>query len=309
MAPDGEGGTKLIIYLAGPMTGIPEWNKPEFDRVTELLSEAGHTVLNPASYIPLEDPEAISHTKYLHIAFAMIDAVHMLVLLPGWEKSKGACMEHDYATKKSIPCIDWEIFQKKLLFEDWAGLTEFAINSDAMEPDANGSGLVDSGQRTEMGSGAVRETANKGRCDLLPWDILFEPDPNITGFLSMNVTEFCESMAVAVRHGDGMKNAIEICLNKFDVLAFGGNRAASILAASHQFEAGAIKYKDGRNWEAGIPLDCFLSSAGRHFLKYLRGDTDGRTARPCGCLESALRALDHQAPARNDRRGGAKCLI
>ena len=32
--------------------------------------------------------------------------------------------------------------------------------------------IADSGERREFGTGAVRDMASKGRCDLLPWDVI-----------------------------------------------------------------------------------------------------------------------------------------
>ena len=98
-----------VIYLAGPMTGMKDWNKPEFDRVAKILSDLGNTVLNPASYIPLNMPGRIDHSAYLKIAFAMVDAAEMLVFLPGWKISKGANMERDYAVRNKKPCIEWKV--------------------------------------------------------------------------------------------------------------------------------------------------------------------------------------------------------
>ena len=37
-------------------------------------------------------------------------------------------------------------------------------------------------------------------------------------------------------------------------------------------EGGAIKYKDGRNWEKGMPWSEFVDSAKRHINQYLSGD-------------------------------------
>lgn len=42
--------TQRIIYIAGPMTGKPEWNFPEFDRVAEELRAQGHIVVNPCDF-------------------------------------------------------------------------------------------------------------------------------------------------------------------------------------------------------------------------------------------------------------------
>ena len=36
---------------------------------------------------------------------------------------------------------------------------------------------------------------------------------------------------------------------------------------------GAIKYAP-RNWEKGIPCHCYLDSGPRHYLKFIRGDSD-----------------------------------
>ena len=135
-------------------------------------------------------------------------------------------------------------------------------------PKTTASGLVDSGQRVAFGTGAVREATGKGRCDLLPWDVVPE-------WMDTNDAEreFCDHMYFATHHEDTAEH-IRDGLTVFTDIAFGIHGTTALLEVSHQFEAGAIKYKDGRNWEAGIPLNCYLSSAGRHFLKYLRGDTD-----------------------------------
>ena len=52
-----------------------------------------------------------------------------------------------------------------------------------------------------------------------------------------------------------------------------GNILTGLLKVSKQYEEGAKKY-DERNWEKGIPLHCYIDSAVRHYLKWLRGDKD-----------------------------------
>lgn len=87
----------MIIYLAGKMTGCPNYNRTAFILEEARLSELGHTVLSPANHIPLHNPEAISHSQYMHIGCAMIDAADAVYLLPGWEDSPGANAERKYA--------------------------------------------------------------------------------------------------------------------------------------------------------------------------------------------------------------------
>ncbi len=43
------------------------------------------------------------------------------------------------------------------------------------------------------------------------------------------------------------------------------------LRYGYHMTIGAIKYGD-KNWEKGIPTECYLESADRHLAKYLAGD-------------------------------------
>ena len=73
-----------IIYIAGPISGIKDHNRPLFNMVAADLAEQGHSVLNPATL-----PDGLSHRNhgkaYLHV-LAMVAVAHELVMLPGWEQ-------------------------------------------------------------------------------------------------------------------------------------------------------------------------------------------------------------------------------
>ena len=38
----------MKLYLSGPMSGLPDYNRPEFNRVATLLRLMDHEVFNPA---------------------------------------------------------------------------------------------------------------------------------------------------------------------------------------------------------------------------------------------------------------------
>ncbi len=84
----------MIFYIAGPMTGLPGYNRDAFAQASVLLRRCGHTVLNPAVLPQLPED------KYLPICTAMIDAADAIYLLDGWPKSLGARCERLYAKRQ-----------------------------------------------------------------------------------------------------------------------------------------------------------------------------------------------------------------
>ena len=77
----------MKIYLSGPMTDLPDFNRPEFNRVAAILRAQGHCVFNPAEtdYEPRK-----SFAEYCNWICLEAD---MIILLSGWQKSKGAMVE------------------------------------------------------------------------------------------------------------------------------------------------------------------------------------------------------------------------
>lgn len=88
-------GDKPRIYIAGPMTGYPQLNHAAFHAEAARLRAAGLNVISPAEI-------KLSGTPTLN-DFMRADIVQMMkcsavCLLPGWENSPGAQLEHQIAT-------------------------------------------------------------------------------------------------------------------------------------------------------------------------------------------------------------------
>ena len=86
---------KKRIYIAGKMTGLPDLNFPAFHAEAARLRAAGHDAVNPAEINA--DPSAEWHVCMRADIAQLVtcDAIHML---PGWESSRGATLEHHIAT-------------------------------------------------------------------------------------------------------------------------------------------------------------------------------------------------------------------
>jgi hypothetical protein len=84
-----------VLYIAGPMTGHPDFNYPAFHAAEAQLHDRGYSVLNPARRGLVD---GWTYRDYLRRAIADVLAADGIALLPRWEKSRGARLERDIAT-------------------------------------------------------------------------------------------------------------------------------------------------------------------------------------------------------------------
>ncbi|AFU45412.1 hypothetical protein C380_08550 [Acidovorax sp. KKS102] len=78
------------VYVAGPMTGLPEYNFPLFNATAARLRSEGWHVENPAEHGHVE---GAGWADYLRWDISRIATCGAIYLLPGWSKSKGATLE------------------------------------------------------------------------------------------------------------------------------------------------------------------------------------------------------------------------
>ncbi len=98
----------MRLYIAGPMTGIPQFNFPAFDLMAYLLRADGHEVVSPAELDSPEDRALAllspdGHEKSVtkswgdflsrDVKLIADGGIEGIVVLPGWAKSRGARLE------------------------------------------------------------------------------------------------------------------------------------------------------------------------------------------------------------------------
>jgi hypothetical protein len=132
--------------------------------------------------------------------------------------------------------------------------------------------IQDSGSRKKFESGAVRDVSEgKGRMDLLPLDM---------------VAEFIDYDRQAIESETDVIMAVNDFINSgnYDHLIraaaifsdmYFEERMTAVIEYSKHMEEGQKKYGPN-NWCKGIPLERYVDSALRHFMKVLRGDVDER---------------------------------
>ena len=93
------------IYLSGPMTGRPEFNFPAFHAAAKELRAKGLGVVSPAEIEP-EGEKTWANCMRADIK-ALCDCC-TVVLLPGWEDSKGANIEARLALNLGMRVVEFE---------------------------------------------------------------------------------------------------------------------------------------------------------------------------------------------------------
>lgn len=93
----------MRIYLAGPMTGIPELNFPTFHAETARLRALGYEVVNPAEINADPDAGWLACMRDDIVQLVRCDGV---ALLPGWERSRGATLERHIGTALGLLVVD-----------------------------------------------------------------------------------------------------------------------------------------------------------------------------------------------------------
>lgn len=108
----------MRIYVAGPMTGVPFFNRPLFDEVSEWLRVRGHEVVNPCDQEwneetrerfadPMGRP-TMPRSYYMRRDLPLLMECEAIVLLPGWEQSVCAPVERHVAEVCGLAMGLWE---------------------------------------------------------------------------------------------------------------------------------------------------------------------------------------------------------
>jgi len=101
----------LKIYIAGPMSGVENWNFPAFFEAERQLLELGHEVINPAHNDGLTYEDALASANagkhswdwYMRRDLTNLITCDAICLLPEWKSSKGASLEVTVARSLDMP--------------------------------------------------------------------------------------------------------------------------------------------------------------------------------------------------------------
>lgn len=88
------------VYIAGPMSGLPEFNYPSFHAAEEWLIARGYVVENPARPGQVE---GWGWLDYMRRAIGQLITCDTVLMLDGWQDSPGARIEERLARELRMP--------------------------------------------------------------------------------------------------------------------------------------------------------------------------------------------------------------
>lgn len=91
----------MKVYIAGPMSGLPEFNYPAFFTAARRLAAVGVDSINPARAEGREGCK--TWLDYMRLSLIDIAACDGIATLPGWQDSRGAALEVHIARSLDLP--------------------------------------------------------------------------------------------------------------------------------------------------------------------------------------------------------------
>jgi len=89
-----------MVYISGAISETSDYME-RFAKAEEILTKQGLSVINPAKVNSMM-PKDTTYDQYMQMAFTMLSFCECIYMLDGWEKSKGATWEMDYARRNKI---------------------------------------------------------------------------------------------------------------------------------------------------------------------------------------------------------------
>lgn len=90
----------MRIYVAGPMTGLPDYNLPAFAAATDRLRQVRFDARNPGHRGVID---GYTWRDYMRDGLRMLLDCDAVALLDGWGGSKGAALEVQVALAVEMP--------------------------------------------------------------------------------------------------------------------------------------------------------------------------------------------------------------
>lgn len=96
--------TKQRAFISGAITGTEDYME-RFERAETLLKDAGYAPINPTTFSkPLLYAE-YAWDEFMNITLLLLKQSDVILMLNGWEKSRGARVEYSFAESHNMKVL------------------------------------------------------------------------------------------------------------------------------------------------------------------------------------------------------------
>lgn len=88
------------VYISGPITGVIEAEE-YFREAEQKIEAAGFIAINPCTLI--NGGGKLTWEDYIDMDLAILKKCNCIYMLNGWQNSRGATLEKEFAVKHNIP--------------------------------------------------------------------------------------------------------------------------------------------------------------------------------------------------------------
>ena len=97
----------MKIYISGAISNTDDFME-RFAKAEKELTEQGYSVINPAK-VNAQLPEDTDYEDYMKMSFCMLSMCEAIYLLRGFEKSRGAKRELEFAKSEDMEIMYEEV--------------------------------------------------------------------------------------------------------------------------------------------------------------------------------------------------------
>lgn len=130
--------TEKKAYISGPMSGKPEKNRAEFDKVALEVEQRGYVAVLPHTK-ELENDDKATWQQFMREDLKMMMDCDVVVVLDGWQRSPGSRDEVHTAQRYGIPVYDrqWNRVRLQFVGEQAEALVYGGRREDYGSPEVN----------------------------------------------------------------------------------------------------------------------------------------------------------------------------
>ena len=213
----------MKVFISGPMSGKPNGNKEEFFKAEYKLKGLGYSVFNPA-WLRYGYNTEFSEYDMRSIDFTALDHCDAIYMLKGWQYSKGAKAEFEYAKMHGKQILrENDPITDPMLHDSVYGLTaaKFDTDSDKNTPVFDKEFAYDEAikNRTNYQLEAIKENIKEKYNNVN--QAINDVEANLDNFKDETDGKMDDIYDTLHRHGENIdtcQNDIDTCLNDMDCL-------------------------------------------------------------------------------------------